>query len=258
MKSTEQMLRNPDIAPSSDVIAKALGEANNAYIKFINEIASHDIQIDWRYYNDGKAWLAKGLFKWRGVRGGQNETTIFWLSIWDGFFKVTIYIPEKARAEVLSLPLDSEVNILEFPSKFDEGECKIIPLVVNYRSNSDIVDFYNEWMATTDGARFRFRWNKFRYDKTIEPHAKSVLKSPAVVKLAPGCTAPAQGNSCDCVWSYRQDRLPACTVCTGDHLRRPCEWLSVTTVGTARSSIPGKPLFRDGWVWLSLRQPSWA
>lgn len=75
-------------------------------------------------------------------------------------------------------------NILEFPSKFGEGECKIVPLVINYRSNSDIVDFYNEWMATTDGARFRFRWNKFRYDKTIEPHAKSVLKSPAVVKLA--------------------------------------------------------------------------
>lgn len=74
-------------------------------------------------------------------------------------------------------------NILEFPSKFDEGECKIIPLVVNYRSNSDIVDFYNEWMTTTDGARFRFRWNKFRFDKTIEPHAQSTLKSPAVVKL---------------------------------------------------------------------------
>ncbi|MDR1831465.1 MAG: ATP-dependent helicase [Fusobacteriaceae bacterium] len=75
-------------------------------------------------------------------------------------------------------------NILEFPAKFAEGECKIIPLVVNYRSNSDIIDFYNGWMATTDGARFRFRWNKFRYDKTIEPHAKSTLKSPAVVKLA--------------------------------------------------------------------------
>lgn len=75
-------------------------------------------------------------------------------------------------------------NILEFPSKFDEGKCKIIPLVVNYRSNSDIVDFYNEWMTTTDGARFRFRWNKFRYEKTIEPHVKSPLKSPAVVKLA--------------------------------------------------------------------------
>ena len=75
-------------------------------------------------------------------------------------------------------------NILEFPSKFADGQCKIIPLVINYRSNSDIVDFYNQWMITTDGARFRFRWRNFRYDKTIEPHEKTTLHSPAAVKLA--------------------------------------------------------------------------
>lgn len=75
-------------------------------------------------------------------------------------------------------------NILEFPNKFDAGECKVIPLVINYRSNSDIVDFYNQWMITTDGARFRFRWRKFRHDKTIEPNEKSALHSPAVVKLS--------------------------------------------------------------------------
>jgi len=74
-------------------------------------------------------------------------------------------------------------NILEFPEKFPEGKCEVIPLVINYRSNSDIVDFYNEWMATTDGARFKFRWDKFRYEKRIEPHAKSNIESPAVVKL---------------------------------------------------------------------------
>ena len=75
-------------------------------------------------------------------------------------------------------------NILEFPQKFADGECRIIPLVINYRSNSDIVDFYNEWMATTDGAKFKFRWDNFRYDKRIEPHEKTTLHSPAVVKLA--------------------------------------------------------------------------
>lgn len=75
-------------------------------------------------------------------------------------------------------------NILEFPSKFADGECKIIPLVINYRSNSDIVDFYNNWMITTDGAKFRFRWNKFRYDKTIKPNTITALQSRAVVKLA--------------------------------------------------------------------------
>lgn len=74
-------------------------------------------------------------------------------------------------------------NILEFPQKFEEDECRIIPLVINYRSNSDIVDFYNKWMATTDGAKFKFRWGNFRYDKRIEPHQKTSLHSPAVVKL---------------------------------------------------------------------------
>lgn len=74
-------------------------------------------------------------------------------------------------------------NILEFPEKFPEGKCKVIPLVINYRSNSDIVDFYNEWMATTDGARFKFQWDKYRYNKRIEPHANSMIQSPAVVKL---------------------------------------------------------------------------
>lgn len=75
-------------------------------------------------------------------------------------------------------------NILEFPHKFPDGKCKIIPLVVNYRSNSDIVDFYNKWISTTDGAKFKFDWGKFRYDKHIVPHSKSTLNSPAVVKLS--------------------------------------------------------------------------
>jgi hypothetical protein len=40
MRSTkEQSLRNPDIRPTSDVIAEALGEANNAYMKFVNELS---------------------------------------------------------------------------------------------------------------------------------------------------------------------------------------------------------------------------
>ncbi len=134
MRSTEQLLRNPDIAPSSYVIAKALGEANNAYIKFINELANHGIQLEWRYYNDVKAWLAKGLYKWTGVRGGQNEKTILWLSVWDGFFKVTIYFPEKSRADVLSLPLDNEIKLMIADAR-QMGKLKYFPLVFDLCSD---------------------------------------------------------------------------------------------------------------------------
>ena len=75
-------------------------------------------------------------------------------------------------------------NILEFPGKFPVGECQIIPLVINYRSNSDIVDFYNDWMATTSGAKFKFHWNDFRYEKRIIPHKRPSSPSPAVVRLS--------------------------------------------------------------------------
>lgn len=75
-------------------------------------------------------------------------------------------------------------NILEFPQKFADGECRIVPLTINYRSNSDIVDFYNEWMVTTNGTKFKFRWENFRFDKKIKPNVKTTLHSPAVVKLA--------------------------------------------------------------------------
>lgn len=134
----EQLLRNPDIQPSSDVIEDALKEANNAYIKFVNQLANHGIQIQWRYYTDGKAWLAKGLYQWTGTKGGQKKATAFWLSIWDGFFKVTIFVPEKARAEVLGLPLDDEVKLMINNSK-QIGKLKYFPLVFDVCSNERLV-----------------------------------------------------------------------------------------------------------------------
>ena len=56
MKSNyKQLLRNPDIQLTSDIIAEALQDANDSYIKFLNELANQDIDLEWRYYTDGKA-----------------------------------------------------------------------------------------------------------------------------------------------------------------------------------------------------------
>ena len=75
-------------------------------------------------------------------------------------------------------------NILEFPQKFEDGKCKIVPLTVNYRSNVEIVGFYNKWMATTAGAKFKFSWDKYRYDKKIIAYNQEKLSTPTVVKVA--------------------------------------------------------------------------
>jgi hypothetical protein len=129
-----QLLRDPDIQPSIDVVSKALGGAYDTYTKFINKLTNQDIHLSWRYYNDGKAWLAKGLHKWTGIRGGQNETTVFWLSIWDGFFKVTFYVPEKSRAAIPSLQLDEEVKLMILDSK-QMGKLKYFPITFDLDSD---------------------------------------------------------------------------------------------------------------------------
>ncbi|MBR5180286.1 MAG: ATP-dependent helicase [Lachnospiraceae bacterium] len=76
-------------------------------------------------------------------------------------------------------------NILEFPFKFAKNECQIIPLVVNYRSNSDIVDFYNRWMLPTNGSdkKNQFEWGRFRYEKEIIAHKVKDISSPGVIKI---------------------------------------------------------------------------
>lgn len=74
-------------------------------------------------------------------------------------------------------------NILEFPAKFKPGECRMVTLDINYRSNSGIISFYNRWMSTTNGQKFSFSWNNFRYRKSIKPHDQTLLSSPTVIKL---------------------------------------------------------------------------
>ena len=137
----QQLLRNPDIAPTSEVIAEALGSANAEYVKFMDGLPHHDVEVAWRYYNDGKAWLGKGLYQRTGARGGQKEITVFWLSIWDGFFKVTFYIPEKARAEALSLSIDEGVNHTIAAAK-PLGKLKFFPLTFDLKSDESFDDLY--------------------------------------------------------------------------------------------------------------------
>ena len=70
-------------------------------------------------------------------------------------------------------------NILEFPSKFVEGECKVIHLDTNYRSEPEIIDFYNRWMENVDGINL-FNWDRYRYAKKIQAGKKPLYKENSV------------------------------------------------------------------------------
>ena len=137
----QQLLRDSNVEPTSDIIAGGLCAANGAYIKFIEELQSHSVAVDWRYYNDGKSWLGKGLYKWTTTRGTAKETTAFWLSVWEGFFKVTIYVPEKYRADALNLPLNDEVRKMVEDAK-QIGKLKFFPLIFDVCSDKLFAEIF--------------------------------------------------------------------------------------------------------------------
>ena len=70
-------------------------------------------------------------------------------------------------------------NILEFPSRFSLGECRVIHLNTNYRSEPGIIDFYNRWMENVDGINL-FHWDKYRYAKEIQAGRQPLLKETSV------------------------------------------------------------------------------
>jgi len=126
----QPLLLDPNITPTDEIIAKGLGKANKAYIKFIAGLDHNEISLmGWRYYNDGKAWLNKGEYKWITKRGTEMVKPLFWLSIWDCFFRVAFFFSEKIRDELLALPISQEAKEIikkVEPIVFDISDDKLI------------------------------------------------------------------------------------------------------------------------------------
>lgn len=72
-------------------------------------------------------------------------------------------------------------NILEFPQRFNAGECSQVRLTQNYRSKSPIIDFYNQWMEATD---WEADGTSFRFDKTIQAANHAKPGYPTVFKVS--------------------------------------------------------------------------
>ncbi len=89
-------------------------------------------------------------------------------------------------------------NILEFPQHFKSGECKQVDLTINYRSEKEIIDFYNSWMQNTES----FSWKNFRFPKQIVPGKKNYSTKTTVLKCS-GDNDPEEW--CDNVYHFITD-----------------------------------------------------
>ena len=142
-KEKLQLLRDINIEPTAEIIAEGLGEANNAYIKFIDGLKGIGISLmDWRYYNDGKAWLTKGEYKWTTPRGANKVKPIFWMSIWEGFFKVSFFFSAEMQDKLLALPISREAESIIANSEPMGKTRKFLPVTFEVSEDKQLGDVY--------------------------------------------------------------------------------------------------------------------
>jgi len=118
------LLNDAKVYPDDDVLSEHLGRAKAAWDAFAAGTAAEfgDGSLEWRYYNDGKAWLCKVVHK---------KKTVCWVSVWDKFFKAAFYFTAKSDRDIESLPIPAD---LKASYRAHEPIGKLKPLVIDVRT----------------------------------------------------------------------------------------------------------------------------
>lgn len=97
------LLNDKDQYPDDEVLAKHLGKAKPAWDAFAASVAAGlgEAALEWRYYNDGKAWFCKVVHK---------KKTVCWISVWDKFFKTAFYFTAKSDTDIEALPIPADLK----------------------------------------------------------------------------------------------------------------------------------------------------
>ena len=83
------VLTDPSIQPTDELIFSIIGENSIYWKQMIGYLYDNHSEISeqWRFYNDGKSWLYRTLRK---------KTTIYWIVVQKGTFRVSFWLSEKA------------------------------------------------------------------------------------------------------------------------------------------------------------------
>lgn len=128
--NTSQLLSNPDQLPSNKLFEKILSkQLLQTYLQIENIVSALGLNAEWRYYNDGKAWLCKITDK---------KKTIAWLSLWKDCIKTSFYFTEKTREGVMLLDISNDIK-----TSFAEAKTigKLIPLILILEQPNQADDF---------------------------------------------------------------------------------------------------------------------
>ena len=121
----EMLLKEQGIYPSKEVLKHTLGNVYDVLEALETRLTQEEFALtfDWHYYKDSKGWLCKVSHK---------KKTIFWLSVWDGFFRTSFFFLERHLEGIAALEIDEDSFIME--KKWGS----MIPLIFNITKQEQI------------------------------------------------------------------------------------------------------------------------
>jgi hypothetical protein len=136
-----QLLREQNIFPSEEVLKNVLGQVYALWAEFETQITQGEFALmpEWNYYIDGKSWLCKVCHK---------KKTVFWLSVWEGHFRITFFFTEKHLEGIAGLDISEQIKE-DFCRMKPIG--KLLPMMINIDKQSQLADvlkivkFKKEW-----------------------------------------------------------------------------------------------------------------
>jgi len=125
-----QLLREPGIFPSKEVLKEALGNVYYVLEELENQLTQGEtaLNFDWHYYKDGKSWLCKVCHK---------KKTVFWLSVWKGCFRTTFYFLERHLEGIANLEISEQITE-NFCRTKSVG--KLLPMLIHIDKQEQLTD----------------------------------------------------------------------------------------------------------------------
>ena len=123
----QQLLREPEIFPSKEVLKEVLGDVYGVLEALEMQLTQGEsaLTFDWHYYKDSKSWLCKVCHK---------KKTVFWLSVWNGFFKTSFFFLERHLEGIAALEIDEK----NFTIEKEWG--KMIPMIFSINNKEQFPD----------------------------------------------------------------------------------------------------------------------
>jgi len=125
-----QLLREQEIYPSEEVLKSVLGQVYDVWAELEKQVTQGELSLtlDWNYYKDGKSWLCKVCHK---------KKTIFWLSVWDGFFKTSFFFLGRHLDGIATLDISEQIKEDFFQMK---PAGKLLTMVIKINKQEQLAD----------------------------------------------------------------------------------------------------------------------